>query len=178
MKCFYRTEEFGIEFAFSGPARGMSIKTAIMVIEETPEIETEPFLVFISKSQKDLATTEAVYSKLKLGNRIKTIRSIEELFSFMEVHQSFEWPSLVVIDVEKQKAEGAQLLNQWKLNEQYKHIPVLIYGTLNYQEEKDWLNIGASYCRKKRKTNEGTEKLLIEFISLADILHEINIGQH
>ena len=150
-----------------------------MVIEETPEIETEPYLVFLSKNQKDLATTEAVYSKLKLGHRIRTIHSMGELSLFMDMHQPFEWPSLIVVDVDKRKEEGIQFLNEWKAKEQYKHIPVLIYSdTMNYQEEKDLLNMGASYCRKKRKTKEGTQKLLIEFISLADILHELNLDHH
>lgn len=146
-----------------------------MVIEDTPEIGTEPYLIYLSKSQKDLATTKAVYSKLKIGHRIRTIHSIGELILFMDMHQSFEWPSLIVVDVDKEKEEGVQFLNEWKRKDQFKHIPILIYSdTLNFQEEKDWINMGASYCRKKRKTNEGTQKLLIEFISLADILHEMH----
>jgi hypothetical protein len=150
-----------------------------MVIEEALEIGTQPYVVFISKSHSDLRKTEALYSKLKIGNRIKIIRTIRELFSFMDdVHQHFELPSLVVVDVEKRKEKAAQFLNQWKTNEQFKNIPVLIYSsTLNYQEEKEWMNLGASYCRKKRKTDEGREKLLIECISLADILHEMNLEQ-
>jgi hypothetical protein len=146
-----------------------------MVIEDTPEIGTEPYLIFISKSQKDLSSVEAVYSKLKIGHRIRTIHSIGELILFMDMHQPFEWPALIVVDVDKQKEEGVQFLKVWKSKEQFNHIPVLIYSdTMNFQEEKDWMNMGAAYCRKKRKTNEGTQKLLIEFISLADILHELN----
>jgi hypothetical protein len=147
-----------------------------MVNQDTPEIGTQPYVVFISKSQTDLRKAEEVYSKLNLGERIKTIRSIRELFSFMdEAHQHYELPSLVVLDIDKRKEKSVQFLKQLKSNEQFKTIPVLIYGTQNYQEEKEWVNMGAAYCRKKRKSTEGTQKLLIEFISLADILHEMNL---
>lgn len=167
-------EEFGIVFAFNGPVGGMSIKTVVMVIEDTPEIVTEPYVVFLSKSHTDLAITEAICSKLNIGQRIRTISSIKELFSYLNhLQPTAELPSLIVIDVEKE--ETTEFLKEWKSFDQFKNIPVLIYSsTLNYQEEKEWLKQGASYCRKKRKTNEGLPKLLIEFISLADIQHEMN----
>ena len=56
------------------------------------------------------------------------------------------------MDVEKRKEKAAQFLNQWKTNEQFKNIPVLIYSsTLNYQEEKEWMNLVHLIAEKKEK---------------------------
>ena len=101
------------------------------------------------------------------------MNSGRELLTYLENVNPELLPSLIVLDFDMSQINQAANLLLLKENVRYKNIPILIYSdSMNYHEEKDWLKMGATFCRRKRKTKEGIQQSLIEFISLADILHE------
>jgi CheY-like chemotaxis protein len=151
----------------------MSLKTETMKLETIPEAVTDPYLVFIIENKKERNETAGLYKKLKLTERVKIMNSGSELLTYLENNNPEFFPSLIVLGFDMSQMNQAATLLLLKENVRYKNIPILIYSaTMNYQEEKDWLKMGATFCRRKRKTKDGIQQSLIEFISLADILHE------
>jgi hypothetical protein len=144
-----------------------------MILETIPEAVTDPYLVFIIENKKERTETAGIYKKLKLTAKVKLMNSGSGLLTYLENANPELLPSLIVLYFDMSQINQAANLLLLKENVRYKNIPILIYSdSMNYQEEKDWLKMGATFCRRKRKTKEGVQQSLIEFISLADILHE------
>ncbi|HEU0064630.1 MAG TPA: hypothetical protein VFQ58_06350 [Flavisolibacter sp.] len=144
-----------------------------MILETIPEAVTDPYLVFIIENKTERTETAGIYKKLKLTAKVKLMNSGSGLLTYLENANPELLPSLIVLYFDMSQINQAANLLLLKENVRYKNIPILIYSdSMNYQEEKDWLKMGATFCRRKRKTKEGVQQSLIEFISLADILHE------
>ena len=81
-------------------------------------------------------------------------------------------PNLIVLDINMPKMNGAETLNAIKMDERFKHIPVVIYSTSINPVEKDrCLSLGAhSYMIKPSSLKESltTAKAFIELCELPE----------
>ncbi|MFL5789204.1 MAG: response regulator [Flavisolibacter sp.] len=133
----------------------------------------EPYLIFVNDNSDDQQQIGQIYSSLNLQHRARYLQSGEELFDFLERADDDELPSLIILDYNMKRLNGSTLLMMIREERRYSQIPVVIYtNSLSHELEKELLLLGATYCRKKRKGHESLKRLLIEFLSMADISHD------
>jgi CheY-like chemotaxis protein len=83
-------------------------------------------------------------------------------------------PCLIVLDLNMPRMNGTQTLSILKNNEQFKHIPVIIYSTsINPLEKEKCLLLGAdSYITKPISLKESIEtaKIFLQFCSTTTVV--------
>lgn len=149
-----------------------------MITENSPLPEPDPCLILVDDDPDDLEIVADVYAGLNVTNKVKLLNSGEALMEFLEAcDQDSQLPSLIVLDYNMPRLSGSTLLMLLKKDQRFKRIPVAVYSTnLLPDIEKQLIEDGAMFCRKKPTTEAQVRQLLIEFLSLADIFHESMIG--
>jgi CheY-like chemotaxis protein len=83
-------------------------------------------------------------------------------------------PCLIVLDLNMPRMNGTQTLSRLKNNEQFKHIPVIIYSTsINPLEKEKCILLGAhSYITKPISLKESIEtaKIFLKFCASSTVV--------
>ncbi|HVF96747.1 MAG TPA: response regulator [Flavisolibacter sp.] len=95
----------------------------------------------------------------------------EQLLELLQNNfSSPEYPCLIVLDLNMPKMNGTQTLSKLKSDEEFRHIPVIIYSTsINPVEKEKCLRLGAhSFITKpiSFKESRETAQIFLQFCEL------------
>ena len=111
----------------------------------------------------DRYITQQTLSELNIDIPIKFSRNSTEFFRSL---QSFDKPSLILIDYNSTPENGLEVLKKLKSNSAYSDVPVVILSDSDYPKYKnECYKFGASSFIKKPDTVEATNKKIASFFN-------------
>ena len=117
-------------------------------------------IILADDDADDRTVIQDVMELLEAGDVMMFAENGEELLDVLQINFSgLSSPCLIVLDLNMPKMNGTQTLSRLKSNEQFKHIPVIIYSTsINPVEKEKCLLLGAhSFITKPLSYKEGIE---------------------
>jgi len=118
----------------------------------------------------DIDDREMFEEILADNNQVELVGSVEngqELLSFLTENASSQLPDLIVLDHNMPKMNGIQTLEALKKNENYQHIPVVIFST--YCDNKllsECTSLGAAMVFTKPSSFDEYEQMITAFLDV------------
>jgi CheY-like chemotaxis protein len=115
----------------------------------------QPYIVFADDDEDDRDLIVECCNSLQVSSPIKFVETGEELLQYLDqLRHPSAYPSLIVLDINMPRMNGAETLVHLKQNERYKDIPVVIYSTTSRNPELYTEGLGASrFIRKPDNLN-------------------------
>ena len=115
----------------------------------------------------DRSLIQDAFRTLGAEHALSMVENGEEVIPILEKNLSEgKQPNLVVLDLNMPKLNGTQTLERMKMDERFKHIPVIIYSTaLNPWSHEKCLQLGAYDSIIKSSTYEGIVETAKSFLT-------------
>ena len=131
-------------------------------------------ILLADDDEEDKAIMQDAMEMLKAGDILLFANNGAHVLELLEMNMDDAVkPCLIVLDLNMPRMNGTQTLSRLKNNEQFKHIPVIIYSTsINPLEKEKCISLGAhSYITKPISLKESIEtaKIFLKFCSSTTI---------
>lgn len=126
----------------------------------------EAHIIIVDDNESDCALLQDCFQHLNWHHQVKTLRGSETLLALLDAtpHRNL-LPTLIVLDCNLTPLGGETVLMLLSKDEQYKHIPVVMYSnSMTTQKEQQLHALGAAHCYRKPITVDGMLQLAEELV--------------
>ncbi len=108
-------------------------------------MNAQTMILFVDDDKEDCGILQDAFEDFNAQKHIHFEENGEKALEYVaRCHTANALPCLIVLDLNMPRMNGTQTLKHLKLNENYKHIPVVIYSTsLNGIEKDECMRLGA-----------------------------------
>ena len=98
------------------------------------ESQTKHTILYAEDDIDDFEAVKEVVEQLSDNHVLVNARNGNDAVEYLEKHQE-SLPCLVILDLNMPLMDGKQVLNWLKSNEQFRHLPVMVFTTSSREED-------------------------------------------
>jgi CheY-like chemotaxis protein len=130
----------------------------------------EKYILLAEDNENDVELTKRALKKCKINYRLVVVSNGEEALDFLSLHSINDKPSFVLLDLKLPLIDGLQVLQNIRLNENTKTLPVIILtASVDERDRKESLRLGANDFQCKPVSFDDFVRLIKEIFSIEEL---------
>lgn len=125
-------------------------------------MEATSKILLADDDQEDFFIINEAFREIRFGGILEWVQNGEQVLDHLR--QTKQLPGLIVLDLNMPLLNGTQTLKQLKGDDQFRHIPVVIFSTsINPIEKAECLQAGAYLYATKPNTYQDSLRIAEQF---------------